>query len=60
MVRKRGNMWKLTVEIIMQNEENEYEQHLFKDIKLLMYMAERYAERHCLVQIEWEEESEVQ
>ena len=46
-------MWRLSVEIVIQNEPNKYEQFAFKDIKLLMYMVEQYAERKCLVQIEY-------
>ena len=37
----------------MQNEPNKYEQFAFKDIKLLMHAAERYAERKCFIQIEY-------
>lgn len=46
-------MYKLMVEIIVQNDKNKYEEFIFKDIKLLMYMVERYIEKKCLVQIEW-------
>jgi len=46
-------MWRVSVEIIMQNDKNKYEQFAFDDIKLAMYMVEQYAERKCLVQIEW-------
>jgi hypothetical protein len=46
-------MYRISVEIITQNDENKYEQFAFKDIKLAMYMVEQYAARKCLVQIEW-------
>lgn len=49
-------MYKLMVEIIVQNDKNKYEQFLFEDVKLVLYMVERYLERKCLVEIKWVDE----
>jgi len=46
-------VWRLSVEIVIQNEPNKYDQFAFKDIELLMYMVKEYVERKCLVQIEY-------